>query len=103
MRGGLGGRLRRPQARRPVARGVAEGTRTPDHRDHNPGLYQLSYRHRALDSVARRQELAHSTTRPARAAAPSVEPSTIASVSLPPPRCFAGVVTVARPGAVLSS
>jgi hypothetical protein len=27
--------------------GVAEGTRTPDHRDHNPGLYQLSYRHRA--------------------------------------------------------
>jgi hypothetical protein len=28
------------------ARGVAEGTRTPDHRDHNPGLYQLSYRHR---------------------------------------------------------
>ncbi len=26
--------------------GVAEGTRTPDHRDHNPGLYQLSYRHR---------------------------------------------------------
>jgi hypothetical protein len=26
---------------------VAEGTRTPDHRDHNPGLYQLSYRHRA--------------------------------------------------------
>jgi hypothetical protein len=30
-----------------VGRGVAEGTRTPDHRDHNPGLYQLSYRHRA--------------------------------------------------------
>jgi hypothetical protein len=28
-------------------RRVAEGTRTPDHRDHNPGLYQLSYRHRA--------------------------------------------------------
>ena len=26
---------------------VAEGTRTPDHRDHNPGLYQLSYCHRA--------------------------------------------------------
>ena len=25
---------------------MAEGTRTPDHRDHNPGLYQLSYRHR---------------------------------------------------------
>ena len=28
-------------------RGVADGTRTRDHRDHNPGLYQLSYRHRA--------------------------------------------------------
>ena len=26
--------------------GVADGTRTRDHRDHNPGLYQLSYRHR---------------------------------------------------------
>ena len=27
---------------------VAEGIRTPDHRDHNPGLYQLSYRHREI-------------------------------------------------------
>ena len=27
--------------------GVANGTRTRDHRDHNPGLYQLSYRHLA--------------------------------------------------------
>src|SRR5262245_34748004 len=26
---------------------VADGIRTRDHRDHNPGLYQLSYRHRA--------------------------------------------------------
>jgi FAD dependent oxidoreductase len=25
---------------------VADGIRTRDHRDHNPGLYQLSYRHR---------------------------------------------------------
>jgi hypothetical protein len=25
---------------------VADGSRTHDHRDHNPGLYQLSYRHR---------------------------------------------------------
>jgi hypothetical protein len=34
-------------------RGVAEGTRTPDHRDHNPGLYQLSYRHRvSADRIA---------------------------------------------------
>ena len=30
---------------------MAEGTRTPDHRDHNPGLYQLSYRHRARDRI----------------------------------------------------
>ena len=28
------------------AQRVANGTRTRDHRDHNPGLYQLSYRHR---------------------------------------------------------
>jgi hypothetical protein len=27
---------------------VADGTRTHDHRDHNPGLYQLSYRHLEL-------------------------------------------------------
>ena len=27
---------------------VANGTRTRDHRDHNPGLYQLSYRHREV-------------------------------------------------------
>ena len=26
---------------------VADGTRTRDHRDHNPELYQLSYRHLA--------------------------------------------------------
>jgi hypothetical protein len=25
--------------------GVADGTRTHDSRDHNPGLYQLSYGH----------------------------------------------------------
>ena len=29
---------------------VADGTRTRDHRDHNPGLYQLSYRHQAQAS-----------------------------------------------------
>ena len=32
---------------------VADGTRTRDHRDHNPGLYQLSYRHRAPTSYPR--------------------------------------------------
>ncbi len=31
---------------------MAEGTRTPDHRDHNPGLYQLSYRHRGRHIVS---------------------------------------------------
>jgi hypothetical protein len=30
--------------------GVANGTRTRDHRDHNPGLYQLSYRHRGAET-----------------------------------------------------
>ena len=45
---------REPTASRD-ARGVADGIRTHDHRDHNPGLYQLSYRHRAetKDSRAR--------------------------------------------------
>lgn len=27
-------------------KGVSEGTRTPDHLDHNQALYQLSYTHR---------------------------------------------------------
>ena len=31
---------------------VADGTRTRDSRDHNPGLYQLSYGHRARDTLA---------------------------------------------------
>jgi hypothetical protein len=31
---------------------VADGIRTHDHRDHNPGLYQLSYRHRGRDRIA---------------------------------------------------
>ena len=29
-----------------TADGVADGTRTHDNRNHNPGLYQLSYSHR---------------------------------------------------------
>src|SRR6478735_10299619 len=44
-------------------RGVAEGTRTPDHRDHNPGLYQLSYRHRER-SQSSRDAVAVSAARP---------------------------------------
>jgi hypothetical protein len=31
----------------PLSLEVADGTRTRGHRDHNPELYQLSYRHRA--------------------------------------------------------
>ena len=31
---------------------MADGTRTRDSRDHNPGLYQLSYGHRASGIVA---------------------------------------------------
>jgi hypothetical protein len=46
--------LHEPRPRRSGAaawgeRGVADGIRTHDHRDHNPGLYQLSYRHRGWD------------------------------------------------------
>jgi hypothetical protein len=29
--------------------GVNDGARTHDHRDHNPGLYQLSYAHHKID------------------------------------------------------
>ena len=28
--------------------GVADGARTHDNRNHNPGLYQLSYSHRVV-------------------------------------------------------
>src|SRR6266542_1924114 len=54
-------RLTPPAAgsRLPGTRGVAEGTRTPDHRDHNPGLYRLSYRHRE-----RRQDSSLAERRP---------------------------------------
>ncbi len=30
---------------------MADGIRTRDHRDHNPGLYQLSYGHLAPASI----------------------------------------------------
>ena len=32
----------------PLKLGVADGARTHDNRNHNPGLYQLSYSHRSL-------------------------------------------------------
>jgi hypothetical protein len=51
-----------------VNRRVAEGTRTPDHRDHNPGLYQLSYRHRAAGHRSRGQRKGVSSSRSATAA-----------------------------------
>ena len=32
--------------------GVDDGTRTHDDRDHNPGLYQLSYAHHCSDETS---------------------------------------------------
>jgi hypothetical protein len=37
---------------------VSDGTRTRDNRDHNPGLYQLSYAHHRLEGVAPTADLA---------------------------------------------
>jgi hypothetical protein len=33
--------------------GVADGARTHDNRNHNPGLYQLSYSHREAEIITR--------------------------------------------------
>ena len=61
------GRGTRSQDRRPaqqkarqagllkVVYGVADGTRTRDDRNHNPGLYQLSYSHRRDRNYSRSQ------------------------------------------------
>ncbi len=35
--------------------GVADGTRTRDNRNHNPGLYQLSYSHHLVKNTWRDQ------------------------------------------------
>ena len=47
---GSGDGIQSPQGSWDSARrgrlGVADGTRTHDNRNHNPGLYQLSYSHR---------------------------------------------------------
>src|SRR3954452_12882205 len=48
----------------PATREVAEGTRTPDHRDHNPGLYQLSYRHHAAGQDSPAAALANGIDQP---------------------------------------
>ena len=37
--------------------GVADGTRTRDDRNHNPGLYQLSYSHREPMIIARDRQV----------------------------------------------
>ena len=37
--------------------GVADGTRTHDNRNHNPGLYQLSYSHRGISAPSARRIL----------------------------------------------
>ncbi len=39
--------------------GVDDGTRTHDDRDHNPGLYQLSYAHHGIQIVTRLAPLLH--------------------------------------------
>ena len=46
------GDLTQPTRHGPTLSGVADGARTRDHRDHNPGLYQLSYRHHAVVMVS---------------------------------------------------
>ena len=50
--------------------GVSEGTRTPDRRDHNPELYQLSYAHQGKPQCsgenARRARRSEHPTVPAK-------------------------------------
>ena len=48
------GRRKRQTASRLGSTRVSEGTRTPDHLDHNQELYQLSYAHRAGLNLAPR-------------------------------------------------
>ncbi|CRH27575.1 hypothetical protein BN1184_AA_01700 [Pantoea ananatis] len=38
-----------PPSRIPAKSGVANGTRTHDNWNHNPGLYQLSYSHHCTE------------------------------------------------------
>ena len=45
---------------------VADGIRTRDHRDHNPGLYQLSYRHHARDRIAAVAQMSRFSRKAAR-------------------------------------
>ena len=51
------GYAKQPKARRTgllrCVGGVADGTRTRDDRNHNPGLYQLSYSHRRVKHYSR--------------------------------------------------
>ena len=63
--------------------GVADGARTHDNRNHNPGLYQLSYSHRKPQIIARsgaspartaREKLSGLRPRPVRARPPGSWP-----------------------------
>ena len=49
--------------------GVADGARTHDNRNHNPGLYQHSYSHRREKSIASRTDAAQLAAADAAAAA----------------------------------
>ena len=41
----------------PEEDGVDDGTRTHDDRDHNPGLYQLSYAHHGIAYLTKSQTI----------------------------------------------
>src|SRR4051794_4198749 len=71
------GRAARPHGtaafRQSLLQGVADGTRTHDHLDHNQGLYQLSYRHleQGQDSGVSSRRRRSSSTDSNTAAAPA--------------------------------
>ena len=65
---------------------MTDGTRTHNHRDHNPGLYQLSYGHRAGDSLAREQRASVARRAP------------WSELSLDPPRCVIAGRSAGPPG-----
>ena len=65
----------RGRARTPAPARVANGTRTRDHRDHNPGLYQLSYRHQARPSYRGPDEARPARASSCGAASPRSSPS----------------------------
>jgi FAD dependent oxidoreductase len=64
---------------------VADGTRTHDSRDHNPGLYQLSYRHREPAQDSRGPAVRWARVSALRPAATGWWPEEAASVEPPAP------------------